>query len=168
MTIQVKVNRSIVLKLINFIITSYNFLAANRPELTLLFEKFSDYFSKHLKIDKLRNGWVSKHLWNYPESHKIMDGKNSYIFTVSDFLLFLLHSNTRIWFPDISAYYFFEPPHDKTNKVACVPTEDSDQPGIRPVWSESSLSTWRKLGSLATHWAHSEDFDQTGRMPRLI
>ena len=24
---------------------------------------------------------------------------------------------------------------------------------IRPVWSESSLSAWRKLGSLATHWA---------------
>ena len=30
--------------------------------------------------------------------------------------------------------------------------------GIRPVWSESSLSAWRKLGSLATHWAHSEDW----------
>ena len=40
--------------------------------------------------------------------------------------------------------------------------------GIRPVWSESSLSAWRKLGSLATHWAHSEDSDQTGWMPRLI
>ena len=35
--------------------------------------------------------------------------------------------------------------------------------GIRPVWLESSLSAWRKLGSLATHWAHSEDSDQTGR-----
>ena len=30
--------------------------------------------------------------------------------------------------------------------------------GIRPVWLESSLSKWRKLGSLATHWAHSEDW----------
>ena len=40
--------------------------------------------------------------------------------------------------------------------------------GVRPVWSESLLSAWRKLGSLATHWAHSEDSDQTGRMPRLI
>ena len=29
-------------------------------------------------------------------------------------------------------------------------------------------SAWRKLGSLATHWEHSEDSDQTGRMPRLI
>ena len=32
----------------------------------------------------------------------------------------------------------------------------------------SSLSAWRKLGSLPTHWAHSEDSDQTGWMPRLI
>ena len=29
---------------------------------------------------------------------------------------------------------------------------------------ESSLSAWRKLGSLATHLAHSKDTDQTGRM----
>ena len=40
--------------------------------------------------------------------------------------------------------------------------------GKRPIWSESSLSAWRKLGSLAIRWAHSEDSDQTGRMPRLI
>ena len=39
---------------------------------------------------------------------------------------------------------------------------------IRPVWSESSLSAWRNLGPLTTHWAHSEDSDQTGLMPRLI
>ena len=40
--------------------------------------------------------------------------------------------------------------------------------GIRPIWSESSLSAWRNLGPLATHWAHSEDSDQTGQRPRLI
>ena len=40
--------------------------------------------------------------------------------------------------------------------------------GIRPVWSESSLSTWRKLGSLATHWAHSEDVGQTDRIVNLL
>ena len=40
--------------------------------------------------------------------------------------------------------------------------------GIRPVWSESLLSAWRKLGSLATNWVHSKDSDQTGWMPRLI
>ena len=40
--------------------------------------------------------------------------------------------------------------------------------GICPVWSESLLSAWRNVGSLATHWVHSEDSDQTGRTPRLI
>ena len=40
--------------------------------------------------------------------------------------------------------------------------------GICPIWPQSSLSTWRKLGPLATHWAHSKDSDQTGWMPRLI
>ena len=52
--------------------------------------------------------------------------------------------------------------------MACAPSEVSDQSGISSVWSESSLSAWRNVGSSATHWAHSEDSDQTGRMPRLI
>ena len=39
---------------------------------------------------------------------------------------------------------------------------------ICPVWSESLLSAWSKLGSLTTHWAHSEDSDQTWWMPRMI
>ena len=52
--------------------------------------------------------------------------------------------------------------------MAVRPAKTQMSLGIRPVWSESSLSAWRKLGSLATHWAHSEDSDQTGRMPRLI
>ena len=62
----------------------------------------------------------------------------------------------------------FEPQHDKTNKVAVHPAKTQISLGICPVWSESSLSAWRKLGPLATQWAHSEDSDQTGRMPRLI
>ena len=38
---------------------------------------------------------------------------------------------------------------------------------LRSAWpsaqsDQSSLSTWRKLGSLATHWVHSEDSDQPG------
>ena len=40
--------------------------------------------------------------------------------------------------------------------------------GISPVWSESSLSAWRKLGSLPTHRVHSKDSDKAGRMPSLI
>ena len=44
----------------------------------------------------------------------------------------------------------FEPPHDKTNKMTFVPSEDSDQPGHPPSHLDSA------------------DSDQTGRMPRLI
>ena len=56
----------------------------------------------------------------------------------------------------------------KTNKMTVRQTTNQISLGIRPVWSESLLSAWRKLGSLSTYWAHSEDCDQTGRMPRLI
>ena len=39
--------------------------------------------------------------------------------------------------------------------------------GICPVWSVFAVRM-KKLGSLVTHWAHSEESDQTGWMPRLI
>ena len=41
---------------------------------------------------------------------------------------------------------------------------------LRSAWvsAQSLLTTWRSLGPLATHWAHSEDSNQTKRMPRLI
>ena len=56
----------------------------------------------------------------------------------------------------------------KPTKWHLRPAKTQISLGISPVWSESSLSVWRKLGSLATHWVHSEDSDQTGWMPRLI
>ena len=62
----------------------------------------------------------------------------------------------------------YEPRHVKTNIMSVRPAKTQISLGIRPVWSESSLSAWRNLGPLATHWAHSKDADQTGRMPRLI
>ena len=37
--------------------------------------------------------------------------------------------------------------------------------GIRQVWSESSLSAWRKLRSLATHWAQARTLIRLGRRP---
>ena len=38
------------------------------------------------------------------------------------------------WFPNSvdKVVIIIEPPHDKTNKVACAPSEDSDQPGHPP------------------------------------
>ena len=56
----------------------------------------------------------------------------------------------------------------KPTKWHVRPAKTPNSLGIRPVWSESALSALRKLGSLATHWAHSEDSGQTGRMARLI
>ena len=48
----------------------------------------------------------------------------------------------------------------KPSKWHVRPAKTQISLGICPVWSESSLSAWRKLGSLATDWAHGEDSDQ--------
>ena len=39
--------------------------------------------------------------------------------------------------------------------MAVRPAKTQISLGIRPVWSESLLSAWRKLGSLATHWVRT-------------
>ena len=56
----------------------------------------------------------------------------------------------------------------KPTKWHVRPVKSQISLGIRPIWSGSSLSAWRKLGSLATQWAHSEYADKSGWMPRLI
>ena len=48
-------------------------------------------------------------------------------------------------------YDSFEPRLNKTSKMSVRPAKTQISLGIHPVWSESSLPTWRKLGSLATH-----------------
>ena len=55
-----------------------------------------------------------------------------------------LNSEPVLSFKNILTYintvYAFEPPHDKTNqKMACAPSEDLVQLGIRPVWSEFAV-----------------------------
>ena len=50
----------------------------------------------------------------------------------------------------------------KPSKWHVRPVKTQISLGIRPVWSESSLSAWKNIGSSATHWVHSEDSDQTG------
>ena len=39
---------------------------------------------------------------------------------------------------------------------------------IHPIWSESSLSAWRKVAFKVTHKAHGENSDQTGRIILLV
>ena len=63
---------------------------------------------------------------------------------------------------DVFIRMVFELRQDKTNKMTVRPAKTQISLGIRSVWPESSLSVWRKLVSLATHWAHSEDSDQPG------
>ena len=46
----------------------------------------------------------------------------------------------------------------KPKKWHVRPVKTQISLGICPVWSESWLSAWRKLGSLATHWVHSKDY----------
>ena len=50
---------------------------------------------------------------------------------------------------------------NKTNKMTCAPSEDSNQPGHPPSLIRGFAVRMKK------HWAHSEDSDQTGQMPRL-
>ena len=40
----------------------------------------------------------------------------------------------------------YEPPHDKTDKMTCALSKDSDQPGIHPVSSESRCPHEETLG----------------------
>ena len=56
----------------------------------------------------------------------------------------------------------------KPTKWRVCPAKTQFRLGGRTVWSESSLSAWRNFGSLAAHWAHIEDSDQTVRICRLI
>ena len=56
----------------------------------------------------------------------------------------------------------------KPTKWHVRPAKTQISLGIRQVRSESSQSAWRNTGSLPTHWAHSEDSDQTGRLSRLF
>ena len=62
-----------------------------------------------------------------------------------------------------------EPPHDKTNKMACAPSEDSDQPGHPHSLIRFFTVCMKKHWFLSYLLSHSKDSDQTGhRKPRLI
>ena len=94
-----------------------------------------------------------KTIWNYHTGPNCLAVWNLSVFPV----LYLYSQNEMT----------NEPPCDKTDKVRVRPAKTQISLGICPVWSESSLSAWRKLGPLATHWVHSEDWsDWAG--PRLI
>ena len=53
-----------------------------------------------------------------------------------------------------------EPAHDKTNKMTCAPSKnsESDQSSLCTLWEAKDLRTFRQTAKT----------DQTGHMPRLI
>ena len=60
------------------------------------------------------------------------------------------------------------PPHDKTSKVACAPSEDSDQPRHSPSLIRVFACAQSVAKDPSFFHADSEDSAQTRRMPRLI
>ena len=71
-----------------------------------------------------------------------------------------------VW--SLSPWFTTEPRHDKTNKMICAPSEDSDEPGHPPslirvfavrmkkAWVLSyPLSAQRNQADLSLRWAHS-------------
>ena len=86
-----------------------------------------------------------------------------FTFYHSSFYCFLLESHHRkivvmLTFLNVEQHSCFEPRHDKTSKIVVRLAKTQISLGIRPDWSESSLSVWGKLGSLATHQAHRSDW----------
>ena len=65
----------------------------------------------------------------------------------------------------IWGFTYLSRPMTKPTKWHVRPAKTRIILGIRPVWSESSLSAWRKLGSLATHWAQAKTLMRLGRSP---
>ena len=95
-------------------------------------------------------GWISKFFWTRQKTHVTeaiwRSGK----------ILIKWHTLSDIWATSW-----------QNQQIDMHPEKTQISLDICPVWSESSLSTWKQLRSLAVHWAHSKDSDQTGWMPRL-
>ena len=74
------------------------------------------------------NWYSGRHVWvrKQCKSRSDCSSKRSQQFRV--FLLRRLDPLLYVETPSLK----FEPPHDKTNKMACAPSEDSDQPGHLP------------------------------------
>ena len=60
-----------------------------------------------------------------------------------------------------------EPPHDKTNRMACAPSEDSDQPGHPPSLISVVAVRMKKTWVLCYPLSAQRRLI-TGRMPKLI
>ena len=83
-------------------------------------------------------------------------------------LLWFLYAVAQCWSLFLVVHSYHVIAYPEPTKWSVRPAKTQISLGIPSVWSESSLSAWWNIGSLASHWALSEDSDQTGRMPKLI
>ena len=124
-----------------------------------------DVFEKNLLCFSFSTATV-RYSWKEQRDHeKIVVGKTQTVFFPLEGLLF--ENLICVPFP-LHRLCYLSQSITKLTKWPMRPAKTQISLGIRPVWSEYSRSARRNLGSLATHWAHSEDSDQTGWMPRLI
>ena len=82
-----------------------------------------------------------------------------------DFKFYLSKLIGKIFPPVVEVW--FELQHDKTNKVACVPSKDSDQPGHPPSLIRVIVVRMKKAWVLSYPLSASEDSDQSEWMPML-
>ena len=81
----------------------------------------------------------------YWECHLCVTGTKTFFFFFFFFFFFLskfweivtvFQNRMKTWMftqkTTFALYSYNEPPHDKTNKMTCAPSEDSDQPGHPP------------------------------------
>ena len=63
------------------------------------------------------------------------------------------------------SHQLFEPPHDKTNKMACTPSEDSDQPGHQPSLIRVFAVHMKKAWVLSYPLSAQQRLIRLGRLP---
>ena len=106
-------------------------------------------------------GWFCRALVQFPDSSLISPEINKTIkwrILEPNVINSHLHDSKLTW-----SGFTENMSRDMTNPTKWV----CAQRRLRSAWASAesgqslSLSAWRKLGSLATHWAHSEDSDQT-------
>ena len=93
--------------------------------------------------------------WEYTIDYSLSCKSNGKKFSGTESEIYGVFHGVR----EVASDTVHEPQHDKTNKMAVRPAK------TRISWEsaqsdQSSLSAWRTLGFLATHWAHSEYSDQ--------
>ena len=129
----------------------------------------------YLSLEQLKPAW-QRYIASPKANHLADWAIWSYIGTPS-FIGLGCSSSPSVHSTSHQTFKTYEPPHDKTNKLACAPSEDSDQPGYPPslirvftvrmkkAWVLSyPLSAQRRLWSdwadaqadLSLRWAHMQ------------